>query len=403
MNETGSLGVILLLALAAGHLVKVLRVPEVTGYLLAGVALGPSVLGWVSADNLSALEAFSEVALGLILFSLGTVFEIGHFRKEGRQLAILVFTEAAIVAAAVGGGTLLAGRPWPVALILGVVAVETAAASTLMVLRECNAEGPLTDLLTGIFALDNVLCLVAFNLAAAVIQYATGPAAALDTFGPVVWQLAGSAALGYVAGFLLAAWSRRVVEHGEQLILVIGCVLLCVGASRALGVSPMVTNLAVGATVANLSGRSRAFLKSLGQTDPPLYAIFFVLAGAELNLSILGSMGLTGAIYVAGRLAGKFAGARLGARLAGSTAHVRAHLPTAMFAQAGLAVGLTLTIQRRLPQFAPELTAVILASVVIFELIGPFGVRWSVVRSGESRPEPGQTCRAIRTPSAPSS
>jgi Kef-type K+ transport system membrane component KefB len=403
MNEIGSLGVILLLALAAGHLVKVLRVPEVTGYLAAGVALGPSVLGWVSADNLSALEAFSEVALGLILFSLGTVFEIGHFRKAGRQLAILVLTEAGLVVLFVGGGTLIAGRPWPVALTLGVVAIETAAASTLMVLRECNAEGELTETLTGIFALDNVLCLVAFNLAAATIQYATGPAAALATFGPVVWELAGSAALGYVAGFLLAAWSKRVVEHGEQLILVIGCVLLCVGASHALGVSPMVTNLAVGATVANLSGASGSFLKSLGQTDPPLYAIFFVLAGAELNLSLIGSLGVTGLIYVAGRVAGKFAGAKLGARLSASSAHIRDHLPTAMFAQAGLAVGLALAIERRLPQFAPELTTVILSSVIVFEVIGPFGVRWSILRSGESHPEPDQSLSAIRTPSAPSS
>src|SRR4051812_19456419 len=153
MNEVGSLGLILLLALAAGHLVKVLRVPEGTGYLIAGVALGPSVLGLVTQDNLAALQAFSEGAVGLILFSLGTVFEIDHFRHAGRQLAIVVLAEAALVAAIVAGGTLLAGRPWPIALILGVVAIETAAASTLMVLRESNAEGPVTDLLTGIFAL----------------------------------------------------------------------------------------------------------------------------------------------------------------------------------------------------------------------------------------------------------
>jgi Kef-type K+ transport system membrane component KefB len=404
MNEIGSLGVILLLALAAGHLVKMLRVPEVTGYIGAGIVLGPSVLGWVSADNLAALEAFSEVALGLILFSLGTVFEIGHFRKSGRQLAILVLTEAALVALLVGGGALLSGRPWPVALILGVVAIETAAASTLMVLRECNAQGELTDVLTGIFALDNVLCLVAFNLAAAAIRFSTASAPFLDTFGPVVWQLAGSVALGYAAGFALSAWSTRVVEHGEQLILVIGCVLLCVGASHALGVSPMVANLAVGATVANLCGRSRPFLRSLGQTDPPLYAIFFVLAGAELNLSLLGSLGVTGLIYVFGRLAGKFTGARLGARFSGASSHIRSHLPTAMFAQAGLAVGLVLAIERQLPRFAPELTTVILSSVIVFEIIGPFGVRWSLVRAGEQHPEePDQTLDAISNPSAPSS
>jgi Kef-type K+ transport system membrane component KefB len=392
MNDIGSLGVILLLALLAGHLVKWLRVPEVTGYLIAGILLGPSVLGWVTPDNLSALQAFSEVALGLILFSIGTVFEFEHFRQIGRQIGIITAAESALVSVAVGTGVLLAGQPWPVALLLGSMAIETAAASTLMVLRECNAKGRLTDVLTGIFALDNLLCLVAFNLVTAGIQFASHPATPvlpriLDTIGPVIWQLMGSVALGYIVGFLLSIWSARVVEHGEQLILLAGCVLLGVGASRLLNVSSMVTNLAVGATVANLSEHSRQFLNSLAKTDPPLYAIFFVLAGAELNVSLLGSLGITGAIYVAARLAGKFVGATLGAHLAGSEAEVRRGLGLGMFPQAGLAIGLTMSMQRRLPEWAASVTAVVLAAVIIFEVIGPFGVRWTIIRNGEAHAE----------------
>ena len=392
MNDVGSLGVILLLALLAGHIVKWLRVPEVTGYLLAGVALGPSVMGWVTPDNLSALQALSEVALGLILFSIGTVFELDHFRRIGPQLTVIALIESGLVAITVGLGLWFAGQSWPVALVLGVMAIETAAASTLMVLRECNAKGEFTDVLTGVFALDNLICLITFNFAVAGIQFTSQPGGRplyllLHTIGPLIWQIVGSAALGYIAGFLLAAWSARVVEHGEQLILLAGCVLLCVGLSNLLHLSALVTNLAVGATVANLSERSRSFLESLAKTDPPLYAIFFVLAGADLRLSLLASLGIPGLIYVGGRLVGKMAGAWLGTAFAESARLVRRRLPFAMLAQAGLAIGLTLSLQRRLPQLAPGISAIVLAAVIIFEVIGPFGVRWSAIRSGESQPE----------------
>jgi Kef-type K+ transport system membrane component KefB len=369
MNDIGSLGVILLLALLAGHLVKWLRVPEVTGYLLAGVALGPSVLGWVGADNLSALHAFSEVALGLILFSIGTVFEFGNFRRLGRQLAIITLAESGLAAVAVSLGLLAAGLSGPVALLMGALAMETAAASTLMVLRECNARGPTTDVLMGVFALNNLLCLVSVNVILAGVQFQArgggwSGAALYDSIVPLVWQIVGSIALGYAVGFLLSVWSGKVVEHGEQLILLAGCVLFCVGVANLIHVSAMITNLAVGATLVNLSERSRHFLDSLAKTDPPLYAIFFVLAGADLNLSLLPTLGIPGAVYIGGRLLGKLGGTRAGTELARSDPK-----------------------ERRAPELAPGITAVVLAAVIVFEIIGPFGVRWTVIRAGEAHAE----------------
>lgn len=389
MDQLMSLGLILLFALLAGHLVRAIGVPEVTGYILAGIALGPSVLGWLSHDNLITMGVFSEVALGLILFSVGAVFEAGRFRAIGRQVLILTAVESACAAAVVAGGTLALGQPWPVALLLGAIAIATAPASTLMVLRESNSAGPLTDALMGIIAVNNLLCLTTFTVAAALI----------DLFGPVggasfvetvyrsgfqlVWQLVGSVALGYLVGLLLAGWSSRVIESGEILILLAGAILLCVGIAHELELSALVASLAVGATMVNLADRSTHLFEALASTDPPFYAIFFVIAGAELDTSLVPAMGAVGVVYLVGRAAGKFVGARLASRYLGLPELVQRYLGYALLAQAGLAVGLTFAVNARFAELAPAVTTVVLASVVIYEMVGPLSARYAIARAGE--------------------
>jgi Kef-type K+ transport system membrane component KefB len=393
MNELSSLGLILLLALLAGHLVKFLRIPEVSGYILAGVAMGPSVLGWISHENLVTLGIFSEVTLGLILFSVGSVFEMSRFRKVGRRLMLLTLIESTLAATLVTVGILWYGAPWQVALLLGAIAVETAVASTLMVMRESNASGPLSDTLLGIIAVNNVLCLVVYSLVASLIELtgSIGTAPLLQSLFrsifPLVWQVVGSAALGYLVGILLASWGSKVVEHGEMLILLVGCVLLCVGLALVLDLSPLLASLMVGGTMANLSTRSRSLFTALGQTDPPLYAIFFVIAGADLDVSLLGSIGAVGATYIACRSVGKFVGAQIGAWRLGFERSVQRLLGFGMLTQAGLAIGLTLAISRRFPDFSPTITTVVLSSIIVFEMIGPISTRFAIVRSGEAKRE----------------
>jgi Kef-type K+ transport system membrane component KefB len=390
MNELSSLGLILLLALLSGHLVQFLRIPEVTGYVLAGVALGPSVLGWVSAENLTALEVLSEVALGLILFSVGSVFEFERFRPIGPRIVRLTLMESLPAAGLVFAGVLLFGASWQVAMLLGTIAIATAPASTLMVLRECDASGPLTDTLMGIIAVNNIFCLVVFSLAAALIDLTSGMGlSVLETlyqsgFG-LVWQLVGSTALGFLVGLMLVGWAMKVHETGEMLILLAGSILLCVGAARILELSQLVASLAVGATMVNLSRRSRHLFDTLAGTNPPFYAIFFVIAGADLDINLVPEMGALGAFYVIARSAGKFFGAHWGAARLEMPEAVRRYLGFGLLAQAGLAVGLTLVVGRRFPELAPAITVVVLASVVIHEMFGPIGTRFAIVRSGEAR------------------
>ncbi|MBI1356727.1 MAG: hypothetical protein GC160_20495 [Acidobacteria bacterium] len=392
MNELSSLGMILLLALLAGHIVRVVRIPEVTGYLFAGIALGPSVLGWVSHENLQALEVLSEVALGLILFSIGSVFEWRLLRRFGPRVSRLTLAESALAACLVTVGMLLAGQPWQVALLLGAICIETAPASTLMVIRECHGRGPLSEALLGIIAINNILCIVAYSLAAAAIDLAinwgglsTLAGSLYQALYPLVWQLLGSVALGFLVGLLLAAWGSQVDESGEMLILLAGSILLCVGVSRILDLSALVASLAVGATMVNLSRRSRRLFDALSGTDPPFYAIFFVIAGADLDLSSISELGVVGAVYLVCRLSGKFIGASVAARRLDMDPGVQRYLGFALLAQAGLAVGLVLTTERRFPEHGDAVKTVILAAVAFYEVLGPVAARYAIVSAGESR------------------
>jgi Kef-type K+ transport system membrane component KefB len=406
MDQLTALGLILLLALLAGHLVRVLRIPEVTGYILAGVALGPSLLGWLNHDSLAAMSVLAEIALGLILFSVGSAFEFSLFQRIGRHVLILTLAESALASTIVTTGALILGQSWPVALLLGAVAIATAPASTLMVVRECDSAGPVTDHLLGIIAVNNLLCISVYSLVAAGIDLsaAAGGAGATSTglYGPLfslVWQLAGSASLGFLIGLLLAGWSTQVLESGETLILLAGSILLAVGICRVLDLSPLVASLTIGATLVNLTSRSRRLFGTLSSTDPPFYAIFFVIAGAELDVTLIPSMGLLGVMYLAGRAAGKFGGTRLAARWLGLDEQVQRYLGFALLAQAGLAIGLTLAIDQRFPDLSTVVSTVILAAVAVSEIVGPISARFALVASGEAGlARPGSDSLLLGTP-----
>ena len=390
MNELSSVALILLVSLLAGHLVKFLRVPEVTGYILAGIVVGPSVLGWINDQNLTGLSILSEIALGLILFSIGSIFQIDRFRRISGSVLRITVADALLVAALITLGMIALGQSWELALLLGVVSMETAAASTMMVLRELNAEGEFTETLTGVIAVNNVLCLSTFLVLTTVLQMTghLGEFAAGSVYGLVYlffWQLFGSAALGYLVGLLLAAWATKVAEHGETLILLIGCVLLCIGLALLLNLSPLVVSLALGATVANFSQNRGRLAQVQSRTDPPFYALFFVLAGAHLNLGMLKTLGMVGVAYVVLRAAGKLLGARLGARGTALPANIRSNIGYAMLAHAGLAIGLVLALATQFPEIGERLSTIVLAAILLYEIVGPIFARWTVLRMGESR------------------
>jgi Kef-type K+ transport system membrane component KefB len=397
MNEILSVGLILLAALVAGHAAQLVRVPEVTGYLLVGVVIGPAGFDLITHENITTLGFLSDVALGLILFNIGSIFEASNFRQVGPGVIRVTLWEATLAFSLVCLTLLVSGLAWPVALLLGVVAMETAPATTLMVLNEYDAKGPLSERLLALVALNNMYVLVMFGIVTAALTLLESSdqgwlfAAYRATHG-LLWTTLGSVALGALLGLLMDVWATRAKEAGEAMILSVGAVLIAVGASRWLGLSPLISTLALGATVANASAQGDRLLRALGRADPPLYAAFFVLAGAELVPSSVLGLGVIGAGYTVARAFGKVVGARIGLRRENIPGVVRQQLGYCLVSSSSLAVGLTIQIRSAFPAYATTVTGIVLAAVVIFEIVGPLLTRRALFVTGEAnrRPEPLQ-------------
>jgi Kef-type K+ transport system membrane component KefB len=402
MGNVSVVGFILVLALAGGHLIKLIRVPEVVGYFFVGLLMGPSFSQILTREGVATLEFFSEIALGLILFSIGVIFDFANLRRAGRKTALLTIYVAAGTVFAVFATLLLLTGNWQISLLLGAIAIEVSPIATILVLREANSEGPLTETVYNIVALNNVVCLVAFGLATFLVRSLSEAGSASALFQVLaeealllVWSNVGSVALGIVLGYILALWGSRVAEHGELLILTLGILLITVGSAHWLGVSSPIAAMALGATLINLAPEAKHLFDVLGKTDPPLYAIFFVLAGAHLQLSSLLLIGLSGVGYTAARIAGKMVGAWLGAKRLGSPVVVQKYLGVTLVAHAGVAIGLALQSQATFPLYAEVIAAVILGSVLINEVVGPVMTRFAIVRAGEVREEHHGSFQAV--------
>jgi Kef-type K+ transport system membrane component KefB len=399
MNEILSVGLILMAALLAGHLAQLARVPEVTGYLLIGVIIGPSALDLISHENITTLGFLSDVALGLILFNIGSIFEASNFRQVGPGVVRVTLWEATLAFVLVCLVLGFSGMALPLVLLLGVVAMETAPATTLMVLNEYDAEGPMTNRLLALVALNNMYVLVMFGIVTAGLTLFDSAGQGWLSSGyravhGLLWTTVGSVALGALLGLLMDFWATRAKESGEAMILSIGAVLIGVGASRWLGLSPLISTLALGATVANASHQGDRLLRALGRADPPLYAAFFVLAGAELVPSSVLGLGLIGLGYTVARTVGKVAGARIGLRGQDVPDDVRRQLGYCLISSSSLAVGLTIQIRTAFPDYAATITGIVLAAVVIFEVIGPLLTRRALFATGEAKTTPSPLLKA---------
>jgi Kef-type K+ transport system membrane component KefB len=378
-----TIGILYVFALGAGRTCAAVGIPRVTGYLAVGLVAGPyttSMLGLpsiVTKGQLATLTPLHDMILSLIVFTIGGSFRLEIIRSIGLKLFRVSAIEIGLSALLVSIGVLLAGASPLEAGFLAVMAITTAPAATQMVMREYRSQGVLTDTILPLIGLNNLVAIISFTL---LTHY--GLSGVLSPWQTTV-QLIGPLGLGVLAGTFIAVMDQRLTRQVERQILVLGSVALATGIASHYQVSAMLCVLAAGVVAVNTSPRGNEILKELAGIDYPLYVLFFVMAGAELHPEAFAHMGLVGFAYVVARSLGKIVGCRVGAKAAMMHSTIKTWLGPGMLAQAGLAIGLANALAAKWPGPGKGVQAVILASVVVFEMAGPLLTRTALVNAGE--------------------
>jgi Kef-type K+ transport system membrane component KefB/predicted transcriptional regulator len=378
-------GLLLAAALFLGRVFARFHLPQVTGYLLAGLVLGPSLASilhltpLIPGDQLQRLDFLTSLGLSLIMFSVGSHFSLHALRKYGHRLLVASLLEAGITFLLVFSAVVLLGAGVLPALFLGIMALNTAPGATQMVMRELRSEGELSELALILIGLNNLLGISLFVVA---YQFLLGSGtSATDS---LAWQIGGPAAAGLACGLVISFWEQRLTREIERQIMLLGLMMLLIWASVVLRFNLLFSALAAGVTVINFSPHEKRIFNDIHRIDYPIYVLFFALAGTHLRLEALPSMGIVGLGYVVMRAAGKFFGNRIGAAAGRFSGTIRQNLGGAMLCQGAVAIGLAAIVARTWTDpRGQEIQNVILAAVLVFEVAGPILARLTLVRAGE--------------------
>lgn len=383
------LGGVLLVGLLVDAMGRRTHLPGVTLLMLLGLAVGPPGFDLMPEQVIAWFPLVGTAALSMIGFVMGHEFTRDAMGVRGR--AVLVVSAAVTVATAlvVALGLVAWGVPPGSAVLLGTIATATAPAAVLAVLGELRAHGPLSELLRGVVAVDDVWGLSMFSLALGLAAWWAEGVGVLAAMGAGLWELGGGLALGVVLGLPMAALTGRLSPGEPTRLEALGFVLLVGGLGRMLGVSYLLAAVTMGAVVANLATHHERPFDEIEQLDRPFLITFFLLAGASLDLQALSGVGSTVVAYVLLRVVGRLVGAALGLRFAGRTDGGGVGLGLALLPQAGVALGLALLAVDRIPSVGREILPIVVAATVVFELIGPPLTRTAVVRAGEAGHVPG--------------
>lgn len=379
------LAIVLLCGLIAGKLVNFVKLPNVTGYLIGGLLIGPSFLNLVTSSGIESLSFVSSVALGFIAFSIGGEFKTSYFKRVGLTPIIIAILESVMAVIFVTGALIACGFDTALSIMLGAIAAATAPAATIMVIKQYKAKGPVTETLLSVVALDDAVALICFGIATAIAQMINNPGQAnliLSIMDPIM-EIVQSLLVGGILGFLFVIPLRFFKDEDSQQTLIYAFILLALFIAKRGGFSDLLTCMMMGAVFANLSNKSDRVMSICDRITPPIFVAFFVLSGADLNVSILPSIGLMGIVYVVVRVIGKIFGAWLGARISKADKNIQKYLGFALTPQAGVAIGLTVVAKTVVPEYATQIRAVILCGTLIYELIGPSVSKWALKKSGE--------------------
>ncbi len=380
-----SLGVAIAVGLVFNRVVKRIGLPNVTGYLVAGVLIGPCFLQIIPSVWIEELTLLVNVALGFIAFSIGGEFRISKIKNIGKSVFIITLFQALTTTLLVNIGLLLFFEP-AVAICLGAIATATAPAATLMVVRQYNAKGPVTDMLMPVVALDDAVGLVVFSVSLSVAKLTVASNNVnvlhmlLDPIKEIVLSLSVGALIGAVLTFGMGFFHSR----SNRLTSIICAVFLGTSVSSLFGLSSLLLCMSIGAVMANFYPESEKMLDITEHWTPVVFLLFFVISGAELDLSIVPTVGVLGILYIVLRSVGKYFGARIGSTVVHEHTNIRKYLGVALLPQAGVAIGMSQIVVNELPaEYGGRIRAVVLCATLVYELIGPLLTKLVLVKAGE--------------------
>lgn len=411
MSTLLSVSVALLAGLLMTRAFKPLKLPAVTAYLIAGVLIGPYCigalgiegLGFKNAEAVGALSLISEVALGFIAFSIGNEFRLDDLKKTGRQATVIGIFQALVATLLVdislyGIHLLMPDKlTVPQLLTLGAIATATAPAATLMVVRQYKAKGPLTDLLLPIVALDDAVGLIVFAVSFGIARSLISGAVDMVSIiiNPLV-EIICSLALGAVMGWILTQLERMFNSNTNRLNMSTAFVFLTVALSMLefhigpvhISFSPLLVCMMLGTIFCNICPLSEDLMGATDKWTSPLFALFFVISGAELELGVFAEISIViiGLVYIIFRSLGKYFGSYASAKMTGCSPSISKYLGITLLPQAGVALGMCTIAAEQLPGQGSMIRNITLFAVLIYELFGPVCTRWALTKAGDIQP-----------------
>lgn len=379
-----SAGLLLIIGYLMGQLSERLKLPAITGYIFAGILLGESGTHLIRRENLEILNILSEITLSFIAVIIGGEFSFYKLKLYGRNVIILTLAQMFLTFLLVSGGLVLLGLSSYVALLLGAIAAATAPAATVVIVEKLKAKGPFVDYLYGIVALDDAGTVILFSVAYAIASSFMGEGTVhlLHSVLHAFEEIGFSLLIGVVMGLLIHYTATRKRNMNEVKILALGYIFLSTALAISLNLSPLIANMTTGMLLINLSRKNLRILTALQPLTPPLYAIFFAIAGTELKLSIFAnpSFFFIGMSFILLRACGKYFGVYFGSRALKLEPKIRNYLGLSLLPQAGVAIGLVLFIQgsplvrNASPHVLTEIREminIVLMSVFVNEIAGP--------------------------------
>lgn len=380
-----TLGGLFLVGLATDLLGRKTRLPRVSLLLLFGFVIGPGGLGLLPPLGELWQSAITNIALVMVGFLLGDSLRVTRLKAHGREVLIISMLVTVVTALVVFSGLWLVGLSLPLALCLAGIATATDPMATADVLRESGARGSFSETLRGVVALDDAWGLLLFTGLLILADILSGNGGAAQVLARSLGEMLGSIMLGLCLGVPMALLSGRLSRGEPTQAEALGFVFLCAGLAMWLHLSFLLSAIVMGVTVSNLATHHQSAFHEIEGIEWPFLILFFILAGASLDIQTVLSSGWMVGAYMLFRVLGRVLGARMAGRLAGSGLPTRRWMGLALLPQAGVATGMALLAAARFPEHADWLISLVIATTVLFEFLGPIATRHAVVATGESR------------------